>query len=206
MNRRGFCAGLTGAALLAGCGMPADQIARSGEVMAFAQGQALSTEEAKIAALAADLRALSPVVDAAEAERAARIAVMKPLQWAVDWEVVDPPLIHNAKVNHGLRERGLCKDWADDLQREMRAERFETIDLHRAIANARNVRLEHSVLILSAKGDPMERGIVLDPWRQGQGRLYYVGVLDDPRYDWERREEVFAWKRQWQKEARATAR
>lgn len=202
MNRRRFCGLLAGSALVAGCTMPKDEMAQSRAVMAFAEGR--STEEAKIAALTQRLLALGLGVSREEAERAARIAVLEPLKWAVEWQVVDPPLIHNTKVNNGTRPRGLCKDWADDLEMHMKAQRFETIDLHRAIANARNVRLEHSTLILSAKGAPMEEGIVLDPWRQGQGRLYYVGVMEDPRYTWERREEVFAWKRQWQSDARAT--
>ncbi|WP_418591989.1 hypothetical protein [Ponticoccus sp. (in: a-proteobacteria)] len=204
MNRRRFCSLLSGAALVAGCGMPADEMAQSRAVMAFAEGR--STEEAKIAALTRRLLDLGPNVSSEEAARAARIAVMEPLDWAVEWQVTDPPLLHNTKVNNGLRPRGLCKDWADDLEMHMRAQRFQTLDLHRAIANSRNVRLEHSTLILSAKGDPMEKGLVLDPWRQGQGRLYYVGVTEDPRYEWDRRADVFAWKRQWQDEARAEIR
>lgn len=204
MNRRRFCGLLAGGALVAGCAMPADQMVESRAVMGFAE--TMSPEEAKIAALTQVFLGMGAGVDAEEAARAARIAVLEPLKWAVEWQVTDPPLLHNTKVNNGLRPRGLCKDWADDLEMHMRAQRFQTIDLHRAIANARNVRLEHSTLILSAKGDPMEKGIVLDPWRQGKGRLYYVGVLEDPRYDWERREEVFAWKRQWQQDARSTIR
>lgn len=201
MNRRRFCGLLAGGALVAGCGMPADDMAQSRAVMAFAEGR--GPEEAKIAALRQALVDLGPGVSPEEAAQAARIAVLEPLDWAEEWQVTDPPLLHNTKVNNGLRPRGLCKDWADDLEMHMKAQRFRTIDLHRAIANSKNVRLEHSTLILTAKGDPMEEGIVLDPWRQGQGRLYFVGVTEDPRYVWERREDVFAWKRQWQSDARA---
>lgn len=180
--------------LLAGCGMPQDRML-NGDHVAFAQER--DPQEAKIAALSDKLMAMGPGVDPEEAQRAARIAVLEPLKWAEEWQVTDPPLLHNMKVNHGLRPRGLCKDWADDLEMHMRAQRFRTIDLHRAIANARNVSLEHSTLILSAKGAPMQNGIVLDPWRQGQGRLYFVTTRDDPRYTWEPREQVFAWKREW---------
>ncbi|WP_240484478.1 hypothetical protein [Pseudoponticoccus marisrubri] len=192
-----LCLGL---GLLAGCGMPEDKLA-NGEARAFTATQ--NTEEAKVMALTQALMDLGPGVDPAEARRAARIAVMEPLVWAREWNVTDPPLLHNMKVNNGQRPRGLCKDWADDLERAMRAERFRTFDLHRAIANSRNIRLEHSTLILTAKGAPMETGIVLDPWRQGLGRLYFVGVTEDPRYVWEPRQQVFAWKRDWKARARA---
>jgi hypothetical protein len=184
-----------GCGLLAGCGMPAtDYSVPKGPAFAAAS----SPEEAKVMALTQDLIALNPaVVDPAEARRAAQIAVYEPLKWAQEWGVEDPPLLHNVKVNHGLKPRGLCKDWADDLQVAMWREKFQTIDLHRAIANSQNIKLEHSVLILTAKGGDMFDGIVLDPWRQGMGRLFWVDADNDPRYDWLPREEVFAWKREW---------
>ncbi|MBP0481906.1 hypothetical protein [Sagittula salina] len=186
---------LLAAVTLAGCAMPArDEMVP--ERMAFA-ASGMTQEQAKIAALRADILALGPGIDPAEAQRVAEVAVLKPLQWARDWDVVDPPLVHNMKVNHGLKPRGLCKDWADDLQRQMWALKLRTIDLHRAIANSRNVKLEHSVLIVSAKGARFEDGIVLDPWRQGMGRLWWSGTMDDPRYSWDAREDVFAWKREW---------
>ncbi len=118
-----------------------------------------------------------------------------PLLWAEAWQAEDPPLIHNMKVNAGLRPRGLCKDWADDLQARLAREGFRSVDWHRAIANHDNIRIEHSTLIVSARGAPMDAGIVLDPWRLGRGRLYYVPVREDPKYDWWPRQQVFAWKR-----------
>ena len=41
----------------------------------------------------------------------------------------------------------------------------------------------------------MEDGIVLDPWRKG-GELFWSPVLEDKRYDWTPRQEVFDWKRE----------
>lgn len=182
------------AGTVAACGgMPTDRKVPEGLAFAAQQGPT----EAKIAALRADILALGPGVDPDEAQRVAEAAVLGPLQWAKDWEVTDPPLVHNMKVNHGLRPRGLCKDWADDLQKSMWKLKLQTIDLHRAIANSRNIKLEHSVLIISAKGATMEEGLVLDAWRQGQGRLWWGKTLEDPRYHWDAREDVFAWKREW---------
>ena len=178
--------------------MPSDRIVPP-DAMGFAE--ATEPAEAKIVALEADILALGPGVDPLEARKVAEIAVLKPLEWAKEWRVTDPPLIHNMKVNNGKRPRGLCKDWADDLQVSMWGLKLKTIDLHRAIANSRNVLLEHSVLIISAKGAEMEQGIVLDPWRQGMGRLWYGKVTEDPRYNWDAREDVFAWKREWKARA-----
>ena len=68
------------------------------------------------------------------------------------------------------------------------------LEIHRAIANYNNLRLEHSTTILGRRGDPMEKAIVLDPWRKG-GVLFWEIVEKDTRYNWTPRDEVFAWKR-----------
>ena len=156
---------------------------------------AIAERTAKVDALARMIATLGPKVDPAEAQRVAFIAVEEPLEWAQIWQVTDPPLIHNMKVNSGRRPRGLCKDWADDLETRMRSEAFGTLSWHRAIANHDNLRIEHSTLIVSALGAGMYDGIVLDPWRQGGGRLFFEYVRNDKKYRWTPRQEVFAWKR-----------
>lgn len=139
--------------------------------------------------------ALGPDVDPEEAARAARITYIYTAQLAREYEITDPPLVHNTKVNTGLRPRGLCYHWADDIQARLAQENFQTLELHRAIANADNAfRIEHSTTILGQRGDVWSQGIVLDPWRYG-GVLYWGVAADDPSYDWVERSEVFAFKR-----------
>ena len=138
----------------------------------------------EVAALAAAIRALGPEVDAEEADRAARIAFVHSSELAVQYRITDPPLIHNTKVNMGLRPRGLCWHWAEDMERRLKREDFETLDLHRAIANSQNpFRIEHSTTIVSRKGDDMFDGIVVDPWRKG-GKLTWIGTRADTDYKW----------------------
>ena len=139
--------------------------------------------------------ALSPRVDRREAAHAARIAFTYPLELRAQYEVEDPPILHNMKVNAGIKPRGLCWQWAEDMQKRLEREQFETLQTHRAIANAFNpLRIDHSTVILSARGARFDEGIILDPWRFG-GRLFWAPVLEDPRYDWVLRKEVFARKR-----------
>ena len=153
-------------------------------------------EQTKIADLTRAILALGPGVDPAEAALVARISVEYPLfTLAPRYQITDPPLIHNMKVNMGIKPRGLCKDWADDLEARLKQETFTTLRFHRAIANADNIRIEHSTVIVSRIGDTMEQGIVLDPWRLGGGELYWIRVTEDPKYDWWRRADVFAYKR-----------
>ncbi len=150
-----------------------------------------SADRAEVAALEQGLLALGPGVDPDEAARAARIAVEYSLQLARDYHVTDPPLIHNMKVNAGLRPRGLCYQWADDIEARLRQENFRTFVLHRAIANAHNPFLiDHSTTIISRRGETMFQGMILDPWRNG-GRLFWSPTLADKRYNWVPRAEVF---------------
>ncbi len=141
-------------------------------------------EPDQVLALRNAIQALGPDVDPEEAARAARIAYQYTRQLAEEYEIEDSPLIHNTKVNAGKKPRGLCWHWAEDIENRLDAEQFETLEMHRAIANASNPFLiDHSTAIISAKGDDMFDGIVLDPWRKG-GILTWNKTLEDPRYTW----------------------
>ena len=178
---RGFWAGLIGLGLLvlAGCVSPSVQQVGAPD---------------RVQDLAVALQRLDGGVDPQEAQRAAEIAITYPQALRQRYQVSDPPLIHNTKVNMGLRPRGLCWHWADDLEARLAQEGFETLDLHRAIANATTLRIDHSTVVISAAGAAMEDGVVLDGWRAG-GDLFWSPVQADPRYSWERRADVFARRR-----------
>lgn len=142
--------------------------------------------------LAAAILDLGPQVDPEEAARAARISYEHSHRLALEYEITDPPIVHNTKVNMGLKPRGLCWHWARDMEDRLKLENFQTLDLHRAVANADNAfRLEHSTAVISAKGDSFREGIGLDPWRKG-GRLTWAPVAWDKDYTWEPRNEVVA--------------
>ncbi|KIN61247.1 putative lipoprotein [Sulfitobacter noctilucae] len=143
-----------------------------------------------VAALAAEIRGLSPNIDPAEAARAAQVAYRASFDLSRAYGITDPPLVHNAKVNAGTRPRGLCYHWAEDLQALLDAEGFATLQTARAIANSdRRFFIEHSTTVITPKGAPMQAGIVVDPWRDG-GRLFWSKVPDDPRYVWVPRKQV----------------
>lgn len=192
---RGGWAGLgLCAALLAGCDAPAPGPGAAPALNLAEAGGGEQAIEAQIAALTEALVALGPGVDRGEAARMAQISVRQPLVWAREWQVVDSPLRHNIKVIHGQREKGVCRDWANALHAALRQGNFRTLQLHIGMANARNVKLEHVSVVVSARGQPMENGLLLDPWRIGQGRLWYGKVTEDPRYKWETLESVRAWQ------------
>ncbi|WP_170478797.1 hypothetical protein [Ruegeria arenilitoris] len=151
--------------------------------------------EGDVQKLAIEIQALGPEIDPQEAQRAARVAYAYTAQLAQEYQITDPPLIHNAKVNKGLRPRGLCWHWAEDIERRLRQENFETLTMHRAIANADNpFRIDHSTAIISRRGDSMYQGVILDPWRYG-GELFWAPLAEDSRYEWVPREVVLEKRR-----------
>lgn len=165
----------------------------SGVAMARTDGPAPGTP-AQIQELAAAIQSLGPEVDPQEALRAARVTYDYTYQLSQEYQITDGPLIHNTKVNMGTRPRGLCWHWAQDIETRLKAEGFKTLDMHRAVANSFNIRLEHSTAVISRKGDAFQQGIVLDPWRKG-GVVFWSPTLEDRRYNWMPRSEVIARKR-----------
>ncbi|NOC47168.1 MULTISPECIES: hypothetical protein [unclassified Ruegeria] len=144
-----------------------------------------------IDALAQSIQALGSDVDPAEAQRAATIAYSYSQQLARDWNVTDPAIIHNAKVINGFREKGLCNDWAEAMTKRLRQENFQTLDLNWATSPPTPFRIIHHSASISAKGDTMYDGIILDPWRNS-GALFWAPVREDTRYNWKPRQEVRA--------------
>ncbi len=150
----------------------------------------------EILALKKAITELGPGVDPGEAARAAQIAYGYSRELAIAYQITDPPLIHNTKVNFGLRPRGLCWHWAEDMEKRLLAENFKTLDVLRAIANADVAfRIDHSTALVAVKGGTIYDGMVLDPWRFG-GTLFWSETRADTRYKWVPQQDVVAWKRQ----------
>ncbi len=180
-------------AVLAGCA------GLRGAGTAPAAGQAAG-EAQRIAQLSAVIVALGTEVDADEARRAAEVAVRYPLQLAAQYQLTTPPLWHNTLVNLGVKPRGLCVHWTRDMLIRLRELRLSTLTTHWGVANAEAVfRIEHSTAIIGIRGEPMESGVVLDPWRDS-GRLFWSKVGDDTRYRWRPLAEVQAERRRKQTE------
>ena len=140
----------------------------------FAQSQAGLVEE---------LCALGPAVDMREAEAAAETSCTRPQELAQKYRIVGSPLFHNLMINIGLRKRGLCYQWADDLTVALDALNLQTLELHRGVAHLGSMR-EHSSVVITTPGQPFDQGIVLDAWRYS-GQLYYGAVATD-KYPWKR--------------------
>jgi hypothetical protein len=124
---------------------------------------------------------LSPSVDQREATLTAGTACAYSLELARQYRVVRPAIWHNVLVNVGVRQRGLCFQWADDLSARLESLHLRTLKVRRGVARL-ETRREHSSVVLAAPGQAFAEGIVLDAWRHS-GRLYWCGVTQD-KYPW----------------------
>ena len=138
--------------------------------------------EADIAELASAIAALGADISVEEAETVARISYEHTYDLALQYEITDTALVHNVKVNLGIKPRGLCRQWAVDMEKRFGEIELETLEIHRAIGAL--VGIDHSTVIVSRRGESMYDGIVIDPWRKG-GTLTWVRTREDTQWGWE---------------------
>ncbi|MEN3369078.1 MAG: hypothetical protein V7609_1221 [Verrucomicrobiota bacterium] len=132
---------------------------------------------------------LSPNVAPEEAQRIAQTAYTTGRDFKREWGVTWPPGFHNFLVNTGSKKGGLCFQWAEKLLLRLAEQKWETVEFHWAESFERSLS-EHNVIVVTAKGQPLSRGILLDNWRYG-GRLVWGAVIDDPHYQWHENKSQF---------------
>ena len=136
---------------------------------------------AKAEALAAKIAALSPGVDRKEATLLAERAYATVSQLRPKYSMFGTPIFNNFLVYHGLRKRGYCYHWAEDLLATLDALKLKTFELHWGESYAGTWR-ENNCVVVTAKGQPFDRGMILDCWRHfGQLRWNLV-LSDEDRY------------------------
>ena len=150
--------------------------------MARGREEPVFATSADDAALRNRIASLSPSVQPEEAQRVARCAYTTGRDLKREWGVVWPPGLQNFLVNTGARKGGLCFQWATELLLRLEALKLETLELHWAESFERTAS-EHNVIVVTARGQPFQQGILLDNWRYG-GRLIWGPVTGDPHYDW----------------------
>jgi hypothetical protein len=133
---------------------------------------------------------LSPTVRRIDADRVVNCAYSTGRELSRQWRVFWLAGVQNFLVNTGARKGGLCFQWATELLIRLNALKLQTLDLHWAEALA-GTGGEHNVIVVTAKGQAFEEGIILDNWRY-EGRLVYCRTALDPEYRWKENPGEFA--------------
>jgi hypothetical protein len=84
-------------------------------------------------------------------------------------------------INTGRRQRGFCGHYTRDIGERLRELKVKTLVLHWGAAFAGTLD-ENNGLVVTARNQPFEDGILMDAWRYG-GRLFWCAVKDDAAFD-----------------------
>lgn len=98
------------------------------------------------------------------------------------YKLVPLPIVHNGLINFGIRKRGACKHWAEDILTFLQPLKREYFSVTWGEAYP-GTMLEHNVAVIMPKDKSFDDGMLFDPWRTG-GKPFWVKVNDDPHYDW----------------------
>lgn len=138
-------------------------------------------DEKSINKLRDALVALAPDVDPGEAELLSVTAHTTSRSLAREYGLVLSPIFQNFLIQIGRRQRGWCGHYARDIGERLKELKFKTLVLHWGAAFAGTMD-ESNCLVVTARNQPFEDGIVLDGWRRG-GQLFWCKVKKDSEYD-----------------------
>ncbi|HEU0208732.1 MAG TPA: hypothetical protein VFQ78_07110 [Candidatus Udaeobacter sp.] len=138
-------------------------------------------DERSIKDLAKALTTLGADVDPAEAELLSQTAHTRSRELAKEYRVVLNPEFTVFLVNIGKRKRGWCGHWSQDLGARLKELKLKTLVLHWGEAYP-NTSSENNALVVTARNQRFEDGILLDAWRRA-GRLFWCPVKRDDEYE-----------------------
>jgi hypothetical protein len=147
-------------------------VALSGPAMADQQERPFSfqlpkNDSAAAESLASQVAALSPRVNREEAKLLAECAYATASQLRKEHRMFGTPIFNNFLVHWGIRKRGYCFQWAEDLLIALDALKLASLELHWDEAHAGNWQ-ENNCIVVTAKGHHSTVGSL---WTAG-------GILD----------------------------
>jgi hypothetical protein len=136
---------------------------------------------AKAEELGNQLARLSRRVDPNEAKLLAECAYATVAQLRREYRPFGTPIFNNFLVYHGLKKRGYCYQWSEDLLLALDKLKLKTLELHWA-DTYRDTWRENNCLVVTAKGQPFDRGMILECWRHFGHLRWNLVPSDQDRY------------------------
>ena len=157
--------------------------------------EAVLATSAEDPVLQARIAGLSPSVDPKEARQVVFTSYTLGRQLAREWRMSSSANWQCFLVNMGARKAGYCYQFANELLLELDALKLRTLELHWAEADP-GTDIEHNVIVVTAKGQPFDQGILLDNWRRS-GRLLWSPVTGDTSYLWKENKPELVRRLRW---------
>jgi hypothetical protein len=152
-------------------------------------------DERSIKDLSKALAGLAADVDPAEAEQISATAHTTARRLAREYRVVLNPELTVFLVNVGMRKRGWCGHWSQDIGARLKELKPKTLVLHWGVAYD-HTSSENNCIVVTARNQPFADGIIIDGWRRA-GRLFWCPVIKDHEYELEQHyghSGITAWK------------
>ncbi len=153
------------------------------------RGELARATSAEDPVLIARLVGLSPNVDPEEARRVVAVTYNTGRELALKWKMGSSPTFHSFLINIGARKGGYCHHFATELMLRLDALNLKTLEQHWGESDA-GTQTEHNLIVITAKGQPFEQGIMLDNWRRS-GRLLWGPLHGDPDHKWVENKDAF---------------
>jgi hypothetical protein len=144
-------------------------------------GPIQAKDERSIKDLTKALVGLGADVDPAEAQAVSVTAHTTARKLARDYRVVLNPEFTVFLVNIGMRKRGWCGHWAQDIGARLKELNLKTLVLHWGVAFDKTSS-ENNCIVVTARNQRFEDGIIIDGWRRA-GRLFWCPVIKDDEYE-----------------------
>jgi hypothetical protein len=138
-------------------------------------------DERSIKDLGKALAGLARDVDPAEAQAVSFTAHTTARKLAREYRVVLNPEFTVFLVNMGMRKRGWCGHWAQDIGAQLKELKLKTLVLHWGVAFDKTSS-ENNCIVVTARNQPFDQGIIIDGWRRA-GRLFWCPVKEDHEYE-----------------------
>lgn len=138
-------------------------------------------ESSQAQELASQLAKLSRRVDPNEAKILAECAYATVARLREQYRPFGTPIFNNFLVYHGLKKRGYCYQWSEDLLLALDKLKLKTFELHWG-DTYRDTWRENNCLVVTAKGQPFDRGMILECWRHFGHLRWNLVPSDQDRY------------------------
>ena len=139
------------------------------------------SDNPKVIKLTNELVSLDSSIDANEAKDLARFSISYTKKLANSYGLVLSPNFQNFLINIGIKKKGYCYNYADDLGYALIKRGYKSFDIYRIIHKKGSI-FEHNAIMITPHYTT-KKGVVLDGWRDA-GRLFFARVKDDKEYRW----------------------
>ena len=146
----------------------------------------------KIDELSYAIGLLSSEIPSTEADQGSQVLINTAVSLANEYDMASPALYHNMLVRMGIRERGLCCHWAEDLHAKLRELDVATLKFDWLVARQGSQFREHNSVVIYSAQATWKQGIVFDPWRKA-GVPFWTTVEGD-KYPWQPHPLSGQWK------------